>query len=429
VESTPVEFTFLSKHKVLGDPEKGGFNHFSLVNKIIFEDKLREPHEIVAEQVQSYSNLSKFLGTTEQNLIDQVATFFKNDARLKDQTKWVGHIEWLANFKRERELLKRNEKTAFTWLQIATQSPGRVDIKNSPIGKFIKNILGGDNYDVATKKFLEMTRGDNYMRATEAPKAGNVKRAEVIFEKLELRTATERRFLTHPELRGKIWEQPVVEQKAEDKPLFGHLATRDDKPAAPKLPEINFGPITLERFMKEVLPEVVEMRLDGNYHTRYNIAGYTTAVHADAQPILMWDKEDNRNPVSSYVYQGFSPLKHWGLDADGYKPKIVAIVNSEETWGQEGDAVFGKHSVSFVFEKGHDAHLRGVPMFAETFRPELHEVRSTLEAFFRNGSLTPLEPGQQAVVGIPLPIQGQCFLPLIVTKKDAIVRYQIDRAK
>jgi hypothetical protein len=426
VESSKINYHFLSNLEQLGVEEQGGFHHFAVNNAQIFEHELKQPHEIIADEVQAYSNLSKFIGTTDGTVINQVTAFFQNDRRLKDLTKWVGHIEWLAEFKRIRDGLPKDQKGPYTWLQVATQSPGRVDIKNSPIGKFIKNIIGGDSYDAATGKFLDMIKGDNFMRPKAAPKAGTIKRAETIFEKLELAPSLERRPLTHPELRGKVWEKPAPAETDEKPSLFGHLKTKEEKSAAPKLPEINYGPITLERFMQEVLPQAESIRFDGRHGTHYNITSFVTAVHADAKPILRWDDPENRNPVSGYVYVDGSPLQLWGLEE---KPEIVAIVSDPESWNRDDATAFGKYNTVFVFAGGRDTVIRSTPMFPETFREELHEVRSVMESFFRTKSMTPLEPGQQAVVGVRANVAGGCFLPLIVTKKDAIVRYQIDRAK
>jgi hypothetical protein len=425
VEGAKINYHFVSKLETLGEAEKGGFDHFAINNAQIFEHALKEPHEIIADEVQAYSNLSKFIGTTDQAIIDQVATFFKHDQRLKNQQKWVGHAEWLAEFKRQRDALPKDQKGPYTWLQVATQSPGRVDIKNSPIGKFIKNIIGGDSYDVATAKFLKMADGLNYMRPKAAPKAGTVQRAETIFEKLGLASALERRFLTHPELRGVIWSAPEEAPKEEKSTLFGHLKTQEDKPAAPTLPEINSGPISLARFMAEILPTALAIELDGNQSVRYNITSFTTSVDPEAKPILQWDDEANRNPVCGYIYHEGSPLRQWGITTA--RPKIVKIINNPEQWGRDDATVFGKYVTTFVFDEGNGGRLPNTPMFPETFRSELHEVRSVLEAHFRSKPLTPLEDGQKPVVGIIMPVAGPCFLPLRVTTKDAVVRYQIDR--
>lgn len=157
----------------------------------------------------------------------------------------------------------------------------------------------------------------------------------------------------------------------------------------------------------------------------YNITGLITAVHADAKPILLWDDPENRNPVSSYVYIQGSSLSLWGLRG---KPEIVAIVKDPKSWNCTDALESGKYSTIFVFNGGKDTLACSTPMFPETFRAELHEVRSVLESFFRSKPMTELTPDQQAVVGVRVD-SSACHIPLLVTKKDAVVRYQIDRAK
>jgi len=432
VEAAPIEHHFLSKLKVLGDPEKGGYEHFALDNNSVFEHGTKDAHEVVAEEYQHFKNLSEFVGKTKQEILDAVFGLFRNDARLKDQKNWVAQIEWLSNFKRTRETLAQKEKKAFTWFHVATQSHGRKSIYNGPMGTFIDNVLGGDSHEVAIRKFLEMTKGTNYMRPKAAPKEGAVQRAELIFDKLELATALERRFLTHAELRGKVWSHPAPEVNVDEKPaLFGHLKTREEKrEVKPALPEVNGGMLTLKRFMEEVLPETLELYFEfpNFYRQKYNLAGLLTNVHPDAKPILMWDSEEARNPVSGYIYQDGSTASEFGQT--GREVRITDIVIDARHWPQEERVsdYSRAESLMFVFESGKDQRVQGTPMFPSTFRTELHEVRSVMESFFKNKQLTPLAEGQQPVTGAVAMINGHVLLTLKVVKKDAIVHYVVDRS-
>jgi hypothetical protein len=434
VESATIGYHFLSSLEILGIPEKGGFEHFAVKNEQVFENKLFEAHEVVATEYQSFGALSKFIGVTvKQELIDQILVYFKHDKRLKDMDKWIGHLEWLAQFKTKLTALPQKQRRAYTWLQVATQSPGRVDLKNSPLGKFMKNIINGVEYEAATRMFLSMT-GEKYMKATVAPKEGNIKRAETVVEKLGLASALNRRPLMHSEVRGKIWTTPVAEVKeAEHKPVFGHLKPREEKkPPAPALPEITYGSITLKRFLEEVLPEAVEIYFDYSHNyfgQHYPIVGFNTSVDADAKPILTWDKEDNRNPVSGYLYQGGSTASHWALPRDG-KVRVTAITVGVPDWSKEVSLadMADTSSVIFILESGRDTRVTDTPMFAESFLPELHGVRSVLDAHFRSQPMAALPEGENPVVGITATTKGEALVTLKVVKKDAVVRYVIDRS-
>jgi hypothetical protein len=434
VESATIGYHFLSSLETLGIPEKGGFEHFAVKNEQVFENKLYKAHEVVATEYQSFGALSKFIGVTvKQELIDQMLVYFKHDKRLMSMDKWIGHLEWLAQFKLKLTALPQKQRRAYTWLQVATQSPGRVDLKNSPLGKFMKNIIKGVSYEEATRMFLSMI-GANYMKATVAPKEGNIKRAENVVEKLGLASAMERRHLMHSEVRGKFWTPPVVEAKeTEVKPVFGHLKPREEKkPAVAALPEINYGQITLKRFLDEVLPEAVEIYFDysHNYHGQtYPISGFSTNVHADAKPILVWDKEDNRNPVSGYFYQKGSTAADWALPREG-KVRVTAITVAVPEWTSDTiELDFNStSSVIFILESGRDTRLTGTPMFAQSFLPELHGVRSVLDAHFTQTPTGALPEGEKPVAGVSATTNGHTLVTLKVVKKDAVVRYLIDRS-
>lgn len=434
VEKLGVRMVYVAKETGLGTEKAtaGGFNHLhATLPKEIINTEWHGVGKINGANQQSYTMLSKFVNTTDQDLIDKCLTYFQNDAFLSMQAGFVANLEWLANFKRTRDgLTNRIAKDNYTWLQVGIQGFGRTRIGSTPIGTFIENVKT-DGYDVAKEKFKAMTHGLVYKRAQSAPKAGTINNAEKIFAQMELAPSLRRRFLTHPEVKGEIWvpKAPKVEEQ-EAGSVFGHLKAKDGKTAndskAPELPLMKGGVLTLKRFLEEIMPSAEAISFVFQ-RMPYPIAGFDTAVLPEAKPLLKWDEEDARNPVGGYHYHGGSAATDWGLPF-GQPIKVLKIVRDYTHWAVATPFNFEQEDVVFIFEGGKDNNLRQIPIGFSACRDDLHEVRSVLENFFKTGKLEPLPEGEQQVVGVFAPHQGQMRLDLIVEKEGAKIAYVIDRA-
>jgi hypothetical protein len=112
----------------------------------------------------------------------------------------------------------------------------------------------------------------------------------------------------------------------------------------------------------------------------------TTAAIADAPPILKWDREDERNPVGWYVYNGGSVASQWRL-VGGQWSKINAISSLPSMWGSR-PMPFLAEGVVLVLDGAADTKSgSGNALFPECLRDELHGARSTIEAYSRSAEL------------------------------------------
>lgn len=443
VEKTAIRGVFLSEQEVLGDIERGGFNHLYINRRNgVFHHPFKTGAQLASQAEQDYALLSKFLGTTDQKVLDDVLFYFEHDAKLKTATAFISTLQWGVDLKRRRDLAPNQlQRNAIIWEALATQNAradlgkggkGRVRIGQSVLGNFIETIKSGGSFDKAKGEFLAQTNPVDYMKPVSAPTTGNINQAEEIFKKMELAPSLRRRFATLEDIPASAikWAPRVVEpEPAEAAPVFGHLKPKqvEAKPAAADMPKIDGGVLTLQRFLDEVMPEADEVHLALNNFVNYNFAGITTAADPEAKPLLLWDDVEARNPVGCYTYDGGSTPAVWGLISSSayFNVKVTHVIVEPSCWG----ATHGEEALIFLLEGANDRYMQHIPLSPAMLRRDLHEIRATLHNFFITGKMEPLEEGKQAIAGMFTPTQKNVAVNLTfnVTKDGKVVTYRVDR--
>jgi hypothetical protein len=433
VEKATVDSVFYPQrgHSNLGVPEAGGFNHFAVSIKGLRLDNGEAP---------SYNNvktLSEHLDFFTPETLKQAKAYFTHDKQLSNQVRDRENLEWFAGLAGQVRAEKNTELSKnIIWYAVATESPGRLVYKNNVVGVFMQALQGGEDFEVAKRQFSKMAAPENRMRPTVAPTANKLAIAEKIFADLNLASAMRRRYLRIDEIRNFSWKPTV--KTAPEKPvgLFAHIVAKD----APKLsdkPIIDGGNMSWKRFVEEVMPKAMSMSVILRSQ-QYAFGSFTTAVDPDAEPLLRWDKKEERNPVSSYAHtNGLTPLQA-GLDTNVDIPVLMVIpsefhLTKQITIGTEVgvNPVFEEATNALpqvVIVKGGDRMRSGkgggLAIFPENLRPELFEVRQVIEAFSNAGSLEEPENGFSGIH-----MNGNSPTLFSVETEDAMVRVLVDRPK
>ncbi len=150
--------------------------------------------------------------------------------------------------------------------------------------------------------------------------------------------------------------------------------------------------------------------------------GVVTAVHADAPPILKWDRPHRRNPVSWYFYNGGSSASSWKLEPHRWY-KINAIAPYPNLWG-ERPMPYLAEGVVLVIDGAVDTRQPGNCLFPEILIDDLHAVRSTIEAYAHSAQIAGKEEAGACGYGIGKN-GARCTLRAFAL--GAWTSYQIDR--
>jgi hypothetical protein len=286
------------------------------------------------------------------------------------------------------------------------------------IGTLLEDIEAGLSFEEVKRRFGAKTHPLQYQRPTAAPAAGNIAQAEKIVAQLGIEPALHRRFARLDEIQA-IWRQPQTPPRDETSGVFAHL---QPKGAVPLLPlDVPAQTITWEKFARTVLPtaQKIEVHVLG----LMNFCALLTATNEDAPPILQWDRPEQRNPFSWYVYNGGSRPEQWGLPSSSWV-NVPAVTLQPSMWFDNEQSAHQGKSTLFILEGARDTRQSGLALFPEILRSDLHAIRATVEAYSASRQLDGADEASANGLRIG---DGNAPHRIRVTSPTGVMQYRIDR--
>ena len=307
--------------------------------------------------------------------------------------KCIGVAKWLLNLHEAIGATKdRRKRDNLTWLAVATAPAGFCHIRSTMIGTLLEDIAAGLPFEDIRRRFDDKMNPAIYQRPQAAPSDGQLAAAEAVVAKLASAGSLARRLATLDDIKGReIWLPKEPKEEAAAGGVFGHL-----KSSARPSPHVDISTqvVTWDKFVRTVLPgaERIELIVPRQPSTFF---AFVTAADPAAPPILQWDREDARNPVSWYQYTGGSLASQWGLHSSAVD--VLAITPQPSQWGaplaHQGDGAY------LVLRDAKDARNESLALFPETLRSEYHGIRAAIEAYSKSRRL----------LDHPYPAAGLCI--------------------
>jgi hypothetical protein len=304
--------------------------------------------------------------------------------------KCIGVARWLLDLHEAREATNRRPaRENLVWRAVATAPVGYCHVRTTVIATLLDDIVAGKGFADIKRNFDAKMSPVQYQRPQAAPNDGQLAAAERVIAKLASAGSLERRLATLDDIRPHaIWlPKPVNAKTPKEGSVFGHLKTKaaDFGPLMDTLPVT----VTWDKFSHTVLlPDVtrIECRVPVGNAAFF---GFVTAANPDAPPILQWDHEIHRNPVSWYLYTSGSYAMQWGLTAGAWCD-VEALTLQPSGWtsalSHQGNGLY------FVLRGAKDQRMSaGIALFPETLRSEYHGIRAAIEAYSRSKSFPPCE--------------------------------------
>lgn len=248
---------------------------------------------------------------------------------------------------------------------MADAHDGLTHPRASVLGSLVEDALMGKPADAIVKAYKSKMDGLAYQRPQAAPKVGTIRQAEKLFHEMQLGPALFRRCINNSDIPAKayLWKPKRTEVLDAATSVFSHL-----HPAMAKTPQqLPERRMTWTRFQAEMLPMAEELYWYGQNCQPITLM---TATHPSAPPILRWDNDKVRNPVS-----WFFPSSDTAVRTMLYK--VHGVLTSPENWGE--DYPGAKQQVIFKTDRLTNAPQHS-GLFPECLRHELREVRSVIEA-------------------------------------------------
>lgn len=409
---------FLSSDTIWGTPETGVWSHLYVRNPKPYRRPLLTAGQAMAEKSEERGMLLRGLAEYPRDAVAAALPLLESDSLYRSE-KVLGVATWLIARHDERAATKHKAyRENLTWRAVATAPPGWCHVKTTMISTLLDDIVAGLPFATISRRFADKMHPLQYLRPQAAPSAGQLAEAEKVVAALKSAGSLERRYARLDEVE-KLWEPraPTPEAKPEGG-VFAHLRPKNAAPtiAQPDPPAIA---ITWEKFAREVLPKAE--RIEYRVPSVGPFVALLTAVNPDAPPILQWDREDRRNPVSWYVYPGGSPPSQWGLRA-GEWAEVSAVALFPHMWSGAPPSSHHGDGAVFLLAGCMDTRESSAGLFPEILRSEYHGIRSAIEAFSR--AATPSGREQGNACGVDLRAWGQ---PFRVTTASGRLSYRIDR--
>lgn len=406
---------FLSEHDTWGQPVTGLWTHFSVQPFSIHQRVLLTAGQAMAEKREHHGTLSRALAEFKPEIVTQAVTLLEADAVYRAE-KVIGPAKFLRDLHTALSGAGAGSRRRnVIWRAVAGAPAGFCTPRSSMIGTLLEDLEAGTPFDSAKRKFAAKMHPLQYQRPQRQADAGNIAQAEKAVAALGIESSLRRRYARLEEVRT-IWlPQPVGAQRAGGG-VFDHLKAEPAPPVGNAMTPIK---ITWEKFARTVMPDAraMEVLLSG----AMNLGALVTAVDPDAPPILQWDREDARNPVSWYLYNGGTRPERWALRS-GTWGHVTGIALRPTMW-VEGMDHHGKGAM-FILEGARDTDIRELALFPECLRAELHSVRRTIEQFSKTRKIEEAE--QASACGLIVTNQNEPH-SIRVHGAGGTVCYHIDR--
>lgn len=418
VDRAKVTDVFLSSDSIWGTPETGVWHHLYVRNPKPYRHALLTAWQAMAEKTQEREMLLRGLAEYSREAVAAALPLLESDSLYRSE-KVLGVAKWLLDRHDERAVTKhKSHRENLTWRAVATAPPGWCHVKTTMISTLLDDIVAGLPFATISRRFADKMHPLQYLRPQAAPSAGQLAEAEKVVAALKSAGSLERRYARLDEVE-KLWEPkaPVPEVKPEGG-VFSHLKVNGVYRPTIAQPDPPAVAVTWEKFAREVLPKAE--RIEYHVPSFGPFVALLTAVNPDAPPILQWDREDRRNPVSWYVYPGGTVSSQWGLRM-GEWAEVSAVALFPHMWGGAGAGHHG-NGVTFLLAGCMDTRESSAGLFPEILRSEYHGIRAAIEAYSR--AATPSGREQGSACGVDLRQWGQSFR---VTTATGRLSYRIDR--
>lgn len=417
VAKAKVTGVFLTDREVLGNPQTGNWRHLSLAVDVArrWSDGVLSSDQAMAEKLQEYQQVRRALEEWPFARIQQAVTILRSGALVRSE-KVLAQAEWLKARAEEFSLTGSNKRNLL-WLAISTAPAGFCHPRGGMLGTLIDQLESGRPAELIARAWSEKMDPLQYQRPQAAPAAQTIAQAEALVEKLGIARSLERRFCRVDEVVA-VWRtKPVDRPKAGG--VFGHLKPVDVVGVAGGFHQS----MSWVKFAREILPTAESMEFWTPLH-HLPWAALVTAVHADAPPILQWDVEGARNPVSWYVWNGGSKAPDFRLKT-GEWVEVQAVCDSPAHWNPEIKATNHARTALLILRGAQERRMHGNALFPEILKSELHPVRSVIEAYSKAATIAGVESPHAAGPMIP---QGfSVAIQLKVASGGTSITYTLDR--
>ncbi len=299
VARAPIAGVFLSKDTVWGTPQTGIWEHFAVQPHTALLTQptlLKTLGQLAAEKREERSMLERGVAEFSTEVVRKTYSLLTS-GQLARSDRHLGAAKWLLDLHEKLATTVGRARDNLLWLTAAQAPAGFCHIRSGMLGTLLTDVAADLPFHQIKARFEDKMDPTQYMRAQAAPSAGQIAQAEKVVATLNAAGALQRRYARLDEVQEFVW-RPAPPVAAPAKPgIFGHLL--QNKP----LKELPRQTMTFEKFQRTVLSDAMSVELQVPATSGHFMA-LVTAASTEAPPILQWDTEEHRNPLSWYYHSG-----------------------------------------------------------------------------------------------------------------------------
>lgn len=306
-----------------------------------------------------------------------------------------------------------------------------IHIKNTVLDTLLEDIKNKVDLDAAIDRYNRKADPMHYQRTSKVLTNGAIDQAEKLINEMGLVPSLARRYARLEEVQC-IWKpREATTPTIKSDSVFGYLKAEAQSEDHRDDPVIDAGKITLEKFIEKVLPGATEIVMVINQYNPLLFGSFVTAVNPDAPPIITWDKENARNPVSWFMVGDGDKARGWNLGGTN-RIKVTGIAYTANMWQPGYDYI--PTSCFFLLDNCRPANPAsiertgpGLCLFPEILRPELRDVRAVVERYSSTHTLEGADMATACGIAISKGINSYNTTNVRVTDNFGTRRYIIDR--
>lgn len=434
VEKLEIAGPFFWNQPLMGLPVQAGWDHFHVVQplenvwqKSMFGRLSTKPEQLAAIFAHEFEIMEVHLQTYPADIAKTAYDLVTSD-EVFGKPNVVGPATW---FNRVHELRGRTQNQKFQrnmlWAMVVLAPIGFAHISSTMINTLLEGLKSGEDLDATAGKFASRLGAKNYKRKLAPPTEGNIARAEVLIADLGLAPSFGRRYATAADLpaHAVYW---ALKAQAEAEPesdgsIFGYLKTTAKNKTKELTQLRQQSPMSWAKFSRDIMPNAVKLEMVLP-NAPFEYAALTTAVDPEAPPLVMWDKEGARNPVTTYRYVDGSPPHMWNLQANQLTT-VTHVVQTPEHW--QGKLPNFQDGVIFVLQGARDLNHKNVGLgLAPGFlRSDLKEIEATMQAHVMSKHIEGF--GEDNVAGLSYSQGDRVPRFFRVTTDSTVGDYIVDR--
>lgn len=304
------------------------FQHMHLDVSVAFVDKSGGSVEALMSKFRDAKNVfQRAMNEISLDTLYLVKDLINQGSLLDGQTH-LYKVEQMIPLKKQYDELSKKQQDNWCWAKSYNFQLAK--FKNELIGVLCSELAEGKELNEACSAWNKRVDPANYMKATAPITKKQIEEAKKFVEENGYEESFIRRFATIDDIKvSEILHSNIGNDKVKSVSIFDGVksnSTRHKRSEFDKVEEV-----AIEKFMKDILPNSIQIEAFLTNHHENNMVSLTTANIPDSKPIFKWS--NNYSWTYNGNLAGKSQIKQAVKNAGG---RVDGVLRASMIWNESG---------------------------------------------------------------------------------------------